>query len=63
MNLHTAGNDLTNDILNRSPHGIKKLERALKVGTLVFWNVPEGFTKKEKSIVFKNNLRVGYLIR
>jgi predicted heme/steroid binding protein len=61
MNLHTAGNELTYDILKRSPHGLKKLEKALKVGTLIFWSIPEGYSK-ENFVVFKDGLKIGYLI-
>ena len=34
--LHLAGNDLTKEILDESPHGISKLDKAYLVGLLIF---------------------------
>jgi predicted heme/steroid binding protein len=61
MNKHSAGEELTYEIIKFSPHGMKKLDNVFKIGYLVFQK-NENYTIKENK-VFKNGYLIGYIIK
>lgn len=61
MGQHRAGEDLTYEIVELSPHGLKKLENVYRVGYLVFKDLPEGYESDGFS-VFKEGLKRGFII-
>ncbi|MBN2252468.1 MAG: hypothetical protein JW701_02135, partial [Kosmotogaceae bacterium] len=54
--LHLAGNDLTKEILDESPHGIAKLDKTYLVGLLVFTREQlarfNGITERKRYVAY-----------
>ncbi|PLV56025.1 hypothetical protein AS006_05520 [Thermotoga sp. SG1] len=61
MGQHSAGEDLTYEIVKLSPHGLEKLENVYRVGFLAFKEVPEGFVL-EGSILYREGLKRGFIL-